>query len=92
MEEQEKISVTICGRSYPLKVAKDEVESFHQIASEINTKVQRLQAMYSNKDLRDCLSMAVLTYAVDLHKKQGNASDSDLSSLSRLEQLLDQYA
>jgi cell division protein ZapA len=47
---------------------------------------------YTNKDKQDCLSMALLTYAVDLHKaKTSGGNDPALSGkLFQLEALLDQ--
>jgi len=47
---------------------------------------------YTNKDKQDCLSMALLTYAVDLHKaRNSGGNDPALSGkLFQLEALLDQ--
>ncbi len=93
-EQMEKINVIISGRSFPLKVHADEVQQIQNIVAEINRKVLEFQNTYKTKDLRECLSMVLLTYAVDLNKfKSGHVSDLDLSSpeLNRLDQLLDQY-
>ncbi len=93
-EEKKKINVTISGRSFPLKVSADEVQQIQNIVAEINRKVLEFQNTYKSKDLRECLSMVLLTYAVDLNKfKSGQVSDDGLTSpeLTRLDELLDQY-
>ena len=93
-KELEKINVIISGKSFPLKVPADEVQQIQDTVTEINRKVQEFQNTYKSQDLRECLSMVLLTYAVDLNKyKSGHTSDDDTSppELTRLDQLLDQY-
>ncbi len=93
-EEKKKINVTISGRSFPLKVSAEEVEQIQNIVAEINRKVLEFQNTYKSKDIRECLSMVLLTYAVDLNKFQnGHLSDDGASTpeLTRLDELLDQY-
>ena len=58
---------------------------------EVNEKVNTFQKTYSRKVKQDCLSMALLTYAVDLHKTQPvTASDNQAESLNDLSEKLDQ--
>ena len=93
-EQKEKIKVIIAGRSIPLRVPAEEVQQIQHIVAEINRKVLEFQNTYQSKDIRECLSMVLLTYAVDLNKlKSGHMSDVDLFSpeLTRIDQLLDQY-
>ncbi len=70
METNELVNITvvIAERSYPLKVKEEDVNKIRGIVDEINDKVNTFQKTYSRKDKQDCLSMALLTYAVDLHK------------------------
>lgn len=70
MDEKElkNITVLIAGRPYPLKVEEADEASIRQIAKEVNDKINNFQMNYNKKDKQDCLSMALLTYAVDLHK------------------------
>lgn len=63
------ISIVIAGRSYSLKVVEHEVEMIERLAREINQKVADLQSKYTANDKQDCLAMALLTYAVDLARK-----------------------
>lgn len=100
MEGQELVNITvkIASRSYPLKVKPDDELQIKRIVAEINAKVDHFQKMYKSKDKQDCLSMALLTYAVDLHKKnptaQSDAPDdqrlTDINTkMDQLEELLD---
>lgn len=70
MDEKElkNITVLIAGRPYPLRVEEADEASVRQIAKEVNEKISNFQLSYNKKDKQDCLSMALLTYAVDLHK------------------------
>jgi cell division protein ZapA len=94
VEEQEtkNITVLIGGRPYPLKVQPEDEATIRKIVKEVNEKINRFQLTYTNKDKQDCLAMAILTYAVDLHKSRQTAStDSAISTkLSQLDELLDQ--
>ena len=88
------ITVLIAGRPYPLKIKDGDEPIIRKIVKEVNDKINRFQLTYTNKDKQDCLSMAVLTYAVDLYKAEQSVSnivDSSVSSkLSELDELLDQ--
>ena len=93
-DNMEKINVIISGRSFPLKVPAEEVQQIQDTVNEINRKVLEFQNTYKSQDLRECLSMVLLTYAVDLNKfKSGQMSNDNLNSpeLTQLDQLLDQY-
>jgi cell division protein ZapA len=86
------ITVVIAGRPYPLNVKEDDEAAIRKIVKEINEKVNRFQLTYTNKDKQDCLSMALLTYAVDLYRSNINsAQEASLSTkLANLEKLLDE--
>ena len=96
------MTVTIAGRPYPLKIKAVDEPVIRQIVKEINEKVNRFQLTYPNREKQDCLALALLAYAVDLHKASSqspaasvagaaNALSSDLSDrLSRLSLLLDE--
>lgn len=96
MEEQETINITVVvgSRPYPLRISKDDEPVIRKIVKEVNEKINRFQLSYTNKDKQDCLSMTLLTYAVDLHrtKKTITASiNNDLSDkLQQIDNLLDE--
>ncbi len=96
MEEQDskQLTVTIAGRPYPLKIKANDEPVIRRIVKEVNDKVNRFQLAYPNREKQDCLAMALLAYAVDLHKTPSppeTASTPELSAkLSRIQSLLDE--
>lgn len=91
-KETKHITVLIAGRPYPLKINASDEPAIRKIVKELNEKLNRFQLNYTNKDKQDCLSMTLLTYAVDLHKAtEEQIDDSSLSGkLDQLNALLDQ--
>lgn len=93
MEEQDakQITVLIANRPYPLKIKSSDEPAIRRIVKELNEKVNRFQLTYTNKDKQDCLAMALLTYAVDLHlEKIQTAVDVNLTrKLETIDALLD---
>lgn len=89
------ITVLIAGRPYPLRVKAADEAAIRRIVKEINEKVNRFQLNYTKKDKQDCLSMALLTYAVDLFKLRQNGRgmsddfDQTMSKIEQLDELLD---
>ncbi len=95
MEEldSKQLTVTIAGRPYPLKIKANDEGVIRQIVKEVNEKVNKFQLTYANREKQDCLAMALLAYAVDLHKATSltAASSPEISDrLSRIESLLDE--
>lgn len=96
MAEQvtKQITVLIAGRPYPLKVKANDETTIRKIVKDVNEQVNRFQLSYTNKDKQDCLALAVLTYAVDLHKiRQSLSTTQDpqiAEQLSQLDALLDE--
>ncbi|MEO1514617.1 MAG: cell division protein ZapA [Bacteroidota bacterium] len=96
MEEQDMVQITvlIAGRPYPLKIKSGDEPTIRKIVKEINEKLNHFQAMYTKKDKQDCLSMALLTYAVDLHKADHHTAPTENSQqlvqkVTQLDELLD---
>ncbi len=95
MEEldSKQLTVTIAGRPYPLKIKVNDEPVIRRIVKEVNEKVNKFQLAYPNREKQDCLAMALLAYAVDLHKtsSQPASSSPELSDkLSRIQALLDE--
>ena len=90
-KDLQSLKVIICGRTYPLKVKGEEVEALQKIVKQINRKVKEFQINYQRQDLQDCITMVLLTYAVDLHKAQQNTSDPSLTDrITSLDNYLDE--
>lgn len=79
------IEVMIAGRAFPLKVTEEEAAIVLQVTEEINEKIRNLQNTYLQKDKQDCLSMALLTYALETAKLK-----HELSGLQELREISDQ--
>jgi cell division protein ZapA len=75
----------IAGRPFPLKVTEEEETLVLQVTDEINEKVRNLQNTYLQKDKQDCLSMALLTYALENAKLK-----HDLTAVDELKAVSDQ--
>lgn len=92
-QDTKNITVVIAGRPYPLKIKESDEPVIRKIVNEVNDKLNRFQLTYNNKDKQDCLSMALLTYAVDLQKAQQSAPATEDSAvaekLSKIDALLD---
>lgn len=70
-----QLTVTIAGRPYPLKIKATDEPVLRKIVKEVNEKINRFRLAYPKRDMQDCIAMATLAYAVDLHKaRQGNTT------------------
>lgn len=65
-----RIEANIAGTIIPLKVSEEEVVHVNNAIAEINARIKQYQSDFSQKDIQDCILMALLTYAVDYHKVQ----------------------
>ena len=70
-----QLTVTIAGRPYPLKIKSSDEPVLRKIVKEVNEKINRFRLTYPKRDMQDCIAMATLAYAVDLHKaRQGTTA------------------
>lgn len=89
-EKLKRIILTIAGRTYPVKVSEAEEPVMRGIEKGINDKVNDLQISYEGNDIRDYLSLALISYAFELHKAENPAEKKILDDkLSEIEALLD---
>jgi cell division protein ZapA len=80
----------LAGRAYPLKVSEEEEQMVYRVVSEVNEKIKNFQMTYNKKDKQDCLSMTLLTYAVEYHKaKQGHSLDALKARTKEIDQQLE---
>ena len=104
-QEYKQLTVTIAGRPYPLKIKTADEPVLRKIVKEVNEKINRFRLTYPKRDMQDCIAMATLAYAVDLHKarhdrasvtystkeetKPSNASAEIEQKINQLDNLLD---
>ena len=67
-QDTRQITVMIASRPYPLKIKESDEPAIRKIVKEVNEKINRFQLTYTTKDKQDCISMVLLTYAVELQK------------------------
>ncbi len=77
-----QVTVLIGGRPFLLKVSATDEGTVHRLAQEINQKVAAIQAGNPSRDKQDCLSLALLMYAVDLHRAVGSPAQDAVPSQS----------
>ena len=76
-QEHKQMTVTLAGRPYPLKIKVIDEPILRKIIKEVNEKINRFRLAYPNRDMQDCIAMATLAYAVDLHKaRQGTLTNT----------------
>lgn len=71
----QRIEAHIAGRKIPLKVTAEEEVYVTKAIEEINARIRQYQSEFSQKDIQDCILMALLTYAVDFYKVQARSVD-----------------
>lgn len=85
------ITVVVAGRPYSLKIKKSEEQLIRRVTDEVNDKIDFFQQTYKQRDKKDCLSMALLTYAVEAEKHKEVINDKKVNDkVERLEKLLDE--
>lgn len=99
--EHKQLTVTLAGRPYPLKIKAADEPVLRKIVKEVNEKVNRFRLAYPKRDMQDCIAMATLAYAVDLHKARQQAPATKINTatpassseveqkIAQLDQLLD---
>ena len=72
--EHKQLTVTLAGRPYPLKIKASDEAVLRKIVKEVNEKINLFRLTYPQRDMQDCITMATLAYAVDLHKARQNST------------------
>ncbi len=70
------IQIDIAGRAYPLKVNVAEEQEVRQVVDNLNVRLSNFKAQFPRQEKVDYLSMALLTYASDLHKLENDAPEA----------------
>ena len=91
-KEYQSLTIRIAGRPYSLKIEEADVPLIRKIVDEVNEKINLFETTYTRRDRQDHLAMAIMSYAVDLHKtlqKQPNSADQS-EQLSQIDAMLDE--
>lgn len=86
------IPVVLAGRTYPVLITPDEVESVELINQQLNKEFSDLQKRYANKlNKQDILSMLLLTYAKDLQEERQKTDFTSVKNrIESIETVLEQ--
>ena len=71
-KELKKLTIVIAGRSYPVRVSKEEERILPAIEKNLNDQIRQIQLSYSDLDIQDCLSMVLLTEAISTHNQESS--------------------
>ena len=82
--EFKKLTIVIAGRSYPVKVNKDEALILPTIEKDLNDQIRQMQLSYSDRDIQDCLSMVLLTQAITSHTSESSISPEVTEKIDKL--------
>lgn len=63
MDNEFTINITLCDRSYPIKINRNDEEKIRKAAKKINDTVAQYKQLYNNKDGQDFLAMVALQFA-----------------------------
>jgi cell division protein ZapA len=87
-EEFIKINVAIGGRTYPLRVPKDEEQLVKNIEKEINAKIAEMRNNYGMEVL-DHIAMTLLTVVYEGKKNQPENMDEIERKVDNITSLID---
>jgi cell division protein ZapA (FtsZ GTPase activity inhibitor) len=77
------VTVIIAGRPYLLKVNANDEGAIQRMASDLNDKIAFFQQANPARDKQDCLSLTLMTYAVELQRAVGAAAVQDAAPATR---------
>lgn len=84
-----QVTVLIAGRPYLLKINPADEVLIHRLAKEINDKTVAFKTAQPSKDSQDCLALALLTYAVELHRASTSPEGTRLATPKSAEKRLE---
>ena len=80
-------SVSILGRTYKLRVAKEDEAALRKAAEAIETQAKQYGNMYAYNDHQDLLAMVALTQITQLTKIQDSLRFKDTDLAQRLQSI-----
>ena len=87
MMETISASVSILGRTYKLRVAKEDEAALRKAAEAIETQAKQYGNMYAYNDHQDLLAMVALTQITQLTKIQDSLRFKDTDLAQRLQSI-----
>ncbi len=91
---KQKITVNIAGREFGLNVESEQEESIRSAVKKLNIEIEELQYNYHGRDLRDILSIVLLSEEkriVDMENRDKFVINDDINKLEELDKSLGEY-
>ena len=87
MMETVSVSVNILGRTYRLRVAKEDEAALRKAAEAIEGQAKQYGSMYAYNDHQDLIAMVALTQITQLTKIQDSLRFKDTDLAQRLQSI-----
>ena len=91
---KQKITVNIAGREFGLNVESEQEEAIRSAVKKLNMEIEELQYNYHGRDLRDILSIVLLSEEkriVEMEDRDNFVINDDISKLEELDKSLGEY-
>lgn len=91
---RQKITVNIAGREFGLNVESEQEEAIRSAVKKLNMEIEELQYNYHGRDLRDILSIVLLSEEkriVEMEDRDNFVINDDISKLEELDKSLGEY-
>jgi cell division protein ZapA (FtsZ GTPase activity inhibitor) len=91
---EKSVTITIAGRTYPIKVDSAEEAFVHDAADRINKRVSQLETGFVVKDKQDLLALTALQFAtqyLEAQTKIVDDKDGIIARLTEVDDLLDAH-
>ncbi|HRG41096.1 MAG TPA: cell division protein ZapA [Saprospiraceae bacterium] len=90
-DDLKTISVTVAGRTFPVKVTEIEESVVLELTTDLNEKIGEFQQTYPGRDKLDYVIMTMLSYTFDLKKSSVAFSRDALENrLQNIHHILDE--
>jgi len=71
---QETIDINIAGRSYPLTVSPEEVQSIKDAATAVDERIKELKSQFAVQDRIDLFAMTALQLSIRVNQLESSTS------------------
>lgn len=91
---KQNISVIIAGREYSMNVDSEKEEAIRSSVKKLNMEIEELQYNYNGIEMRDILSIVLLSEEkrlVDLENRSNDEINDDIRKLEELDKSLGDY-
>jgi cell division protein ZapA (FtsZ GTPase activity inhibitor) len=84
MSKEERITINIAGRNYPLLIESNELESIRDIEKNLKEKYMQISKAYSALETRDHLAMILFKVMKTLVQHENKSDDQTDSALNTI--------